>query len=175
MANSIFEKLTKDKINFNVYFAGDDSCYLDVKYDKQPIDLLGDYLDSEHYFNATCINKKGAVVGHVDFDIMDTKAVSLGEIRVDRRYRHKGYGSKLLRFVDLVARDSGLNKIEGMFSPDDFDKGLIFYARNGYEYSNASGANYIYKTVDKTQDFSDLVIDFPEAQVDFEIDKEVNI
>ena len=172
---NIFEKLNKDKMNFNIYFAGDDSCYLDVKYDKQPIDLLGDYLDTVHYFMASCINKKGNKVGQVDFDIMDNKAVSLGEIRVDRRYRHKGYGSKLLRFVDLIARDSDLGKIEGMFSPDDFDKGLIFYARNGYDYVNDNGGNYIHKTVDKTQDFSDLIIDFPENRIDFEVDKEVNI
>ena len=87
-------------------------------------------------------------MGDIYFDVTDSEAVHIEDIEVISSYRHHGYGAKMLKLVEYVAHEFGINKIDGIFAPQDEKRAKLFYEKNGFRVIKRDGIECVVKNVD---------------------------
>ena len=168
---NLFDKLSEDSMKFNVKFTDDDNFHFEVVATKEYDKRMSYYFDTTYNFEATCFDKDGREAGDIYFDVTDPKAVHIEDVCVVSTFRHNGLGTKMLRLAEYVASQYGIDKLDGLFAPQDEEKAKKFYNNNGYKVIKKDGTICISKKLLKSQKYDDISLsDFakyvPEEEIE---------
>ena len=168
---NLFDKLSEDSMKFDVKFSDDVSCHFMVTCSKIHEKRMPNYFDTLFDFEATCFDKDGREAGDICFDITDPDALHIEDVEVLYAFRHHGYGAKMLHLAEFVAYQYGLNKVDGLFAPEDEDKAKKFYNNNGYRVIKKDGTICISKKLIKSQKYEDVIVEnfaryLPEEEIE---------
>lgn len=92
-----------------------------------------DLYDIDEYYKdgGFFIGSDQEVIGTCGFIPIDKSTVELKRLRISEEYRNKGYGSKILKYVEAVVASKGYNKI--ILNTSSLREGtLVFYEKHNY-------------------------------------------
>lgn len=134
-----------------------DNIFLEVNHSYGCFALDENLFEYNHSFIAKAKNNQNQTIGGVMFDIKTDKSVYLVEIDVDEKYQRKGIGTKMLDFVEYVARDFGATCIKGIRRKDN-PNNILFYVKNGYKVQDNKDSSSIEKKLNYKRTFDNFEI-----------------
>ena len=144
-----------------------DDISFDVNYSYGCFALDDELFEYDHSFSAKAKNQAGQTLGIVMFNIKPDKTVYLDQIEVDKKFKRQGVGTKLLEFVEYVAKEFGANRIEGIHRKSA--ENILFYAKNGYEMFKKGDSNFVRKNLDLNKSYDNFVVSNVERVKPFDI------
>lgn len=106
----------------------------------------------------------GASVGMMNFSKKKGK-IWLYKVELNEKYQNLGLGSKMMRFLDYMARKTRCNSIEGKYYPS-VNYGEHFYKKNGYSIEKDGYETEIYKYLGQTDKIDDEFVIESEKEVE---------
>ena len=108
----------------------DDADYLSEQlvegYNKQYLDIKHDYIK----INRKLVDKDGKVIAAIMAGITEFDVAWIWKVWVDKKYRHQGLGSLLVKHFEKKAKEKGATKI---LSEEIYDWNIDFFLKAGYK------------------------------------------